>query len=120
MLSPKQQSALSEFSREAVRMERLYGVPAEPVVALAILESNWGLRAPCNFEQRAITLSLSAPYAAMLTKFERGENLPLYAEQVARVLSTDPTYPKQVLAVMSMHPVQDALEAARRGAPRAA
>jgi flagellar protein FlgJ len=68
------------------------------------------------FELHAILLSQEAPYSTMLAKFQANQNYPLYVEHVAAKYATDPTYSKQLLAVASMHPVQDALEAARKGA----
>jgi flagellum-specific peptidoglycan hydrolase FlgJ len=68
------------------------------------------------FEAHAILLSQQAPYSTMLAKFQATENYPVYVEHVAATYATSPSYGKQLLAVASMHPVQDALEAARKGA----
>jgi len=68
------------------------------------------------FEEYAIMLSNRAPYDTLLAKMDE-DNLPAYVERGAKVYSTDPDYARRVLAVMSMHAVQDALAAARKGAP---
>ena len=70
------------------------------------------------FDQHAIMLSSRAPFDVMLAKLDE-DNLPAYVERVAKVYSTEPDYGRRVLAVMSMHAVQDALSAARKGVARA-
>jgi flagellum-specific peptidoglycan hydrolase FlgJ len=68
------------------------------------------------FEDHAILLSQRRPYDVLLTKYSQHENLPVYIEDVAKVYATDPSYAKLLLSIISMHAVQDALAAARKGA----